>query len=226
MLTRNYRLWLSQSQESLSSGPETDSVNSFEDDSPEDGSGDEDRNATMGCWSTSGGLSSENMLSMLRPLFATLPEEISQPLTRDLTLLFNSWDVVGSLERPSHPPSSSSSTPPQSQGNGSAESSTEHASSSGSGKKRPLRDGSESPGDGDNDKNGDETRKCLRLNSQNQEDMALRWACPFYQRSPHRYCVETEYGDYRKCAKSPGFSGVHRVKCVLLALLACKADKV
>jgi hypothetical protein len=200
-------------------------VNSFEDDSPEDSSGDEDRNATIGCWSTFEGLSSENMLSMLRPLFATLPDEISQPLTRDLTLLFDSWAVDGSLERPSHPPSSSSSTPPRSQANGSAGSSTEHTSSSGSGKKRPLRNGDESPEDGDDDKNGDETRKRLRLSSQSQEDIALRWACPFYQRSPHHYCVETEYGDYRKCAKSPGFSGVHRVKCVLFALLACEADK-
>src|SRR5947207_1239349 len=170
MLTRNYRLRLSQSQESLSSSPKTDSVNSFEDDSPKDGSGDESRNAAMGCGSTSGGLSSENMLSMLRPLFATLPDAISQPLTRDLTLLFHSWTVDGSLERPSHPPSSSSSTPPQSQANGSAGSSIEHASSSGSGEKWPLRDGSESPGDGDNDKNGDETRKRRRLNSQNQHD--------------------------------------------------------
>lgn len=165
------------------------------------------------------------MLSMLRPLFATLSDEISQPLTHDLTLLFDSWAVSGSLERPSHPPSSSSSTPPQSQENGSAGSSTEHTSSSGSGKRRALCDGSEPPGDGDDDQNGDETRKRLRLNSQSQEDTAPRWACPFYQRSPHHYCVETEYGDYRKCAKSPGFSGVHRVKCVLFVLLACKADK-
>lgn len=201
-------------------------MNSFEDDSREDSSGDENRNPTIGCRSTSVGLSSENMLSMLRPLFATLPEEISPPLTRDLTLLFDSWAVGGSLERPSHPYSSLSSPPPRSRANGSAGSSTENTSSAGSGKKRPLRNGSESPRVGDDDQNGDEIRKRLRLSSQRQQDIALRWACPFYQRSPHHYCVETEYGDYRKCAKSPGFSGVHRVKCVLFDSVAYKADKM
>jgi hypothetical protein len=200
-------------------------VNSFEDDSPEDSSRDEDRNATMGCWSTFEGLSSENMLSILQPLFVTLPNEVLRPLTRDLTLLFDSWAVGGSLERPSYPPSSLPSTSPQSQTNGSAGSSTEHIYSSSSRKKRSLRDGNESPGDGDDDENGDETRKRLRLSSQAQENIAPRWACPFYQRSPHHYCIETEYGDYRKCAKSPGFSGVHRVKCALSPYLRAKADE-
>lgn len=205
------RLWLSQSQELLSSSPETESVNSFESDSTEECSEDEERSATVGCWSPFEGFGSKNMLSMLQPLFVTLPDEILQPLTRDLTALFDSWAASRSIERYSHP-SSSPSTPPRSQSNGSSGSSIEHPSSSGSEKKRPLRDGSESPGDGDDDKDGDEARKRLRLNSQGREDIGLRWACPYYQRSPHDYCVETEYGDYRKCAKSPGFNGVHRVK--------------
>jgi Homeobox KN domain len=213
LLTRNYSLWLSQSQESLSSSPATDSVNSFEDESLEDDSGDEDRNSC----STSEGLSSENMISVLRPLFARLPDEISRPLSHDLTLLFDSLAIGGLQERPSHSPSSSSSTPRGSQASGSAGSSTAHTSSGGRGKRRLIEDGNESPGDGDDDQNGDETRKRLNLNPQSQDNINLRWACPFYQRSPHHYCVETEYGDYRKCAKSPGFSGVHRVKCVLFA---------
>lgn len=186
-------------------------MNSFESDSPEECSEDEDRSTTEGCWSPLKGLSSENMLSMLQPLFATLPDKILQPLTRDLTALFDSWAASGSSERYSHP-SSSPSTPARNQANGSSGSPIEHPSSSGGGKKRPLRDGSESPGDGDDDKDGDEIRKRPKLNFQGQEDIGLRWACPYYQRSPHDYCVETEYGDYRKCAKSPGFNGVHRVK--------------
>jgi hypothetical protein len=39
-----------------------------------------------------------------------------------------------------------------------------------------------------------------------------RWACPFYRREPHLYCIATEFGDFRACAKSPGFSELHRVK--------------
>ncbi|KAH0559336.1 hypothetical protein GP486_004144 [Trichoglossum hirsutum] len=148
------------------------------------------------------------MLSLLYPLFASLPDEITQSLIPSLTLLFNSWASSGSLERPAHSSTSPSST---AQLKNLAGGSFGQAPFYRSGEKRRLPDGSESPGDGNE---GEGNRKRLNLDSNYQGGLVRRWACPFYQRSPHRYCVQTEYGDFRKCAKSPGFREVHRVKYV------------
>lgn len=54
--------------------------------------------------------------------------------------------------------------------------------------------------------------KKQKHNGESNHPFRQKWACPYYQREPHRYCVETDFGDYRKCAKSPGFDQVHRVK--------------
>jgi hypothetical protein len=99
-----------------------------------------------------------------------------------------------------HPPSSDFSQA----GNG-----LENTQSSKGGQKRTLGDDDkESPERDDNDNR----RKRPRLNGGIDARSRQKWACPFYQREPHRYCVETEFGDFRKCARSPGFDQVHRVK--------------
>jgi hypothetical protein len=74
---------------------------------------------------------------------------------------------------------------------------------------------------GDDDKYFYDDRQDSNPNKKQRFDGGLSttsrkmWACPYYKREPHRYCVVTELGDFRKCAKSPGFSEVHRVKLVL-----------
>jgi hypothetical protein len=77
-------------------------------------------------------------------------------------------------------------------------------------KKRASRDGDgESP---DTDDEGHHKKR--KLNGESNTKDRRKWACPFYQREPYRYCIETEFGDFRKCARSPGFDQVHRVKSV------------
>jgi hypothetical protein len=83
------------------------------------------------------------------------------------------------------------------------------SSKSDSKKRRQDENGEQSPDRGDNN-----PRKRQKLYSGLDVGEGPKWACPFYQREPERYCVETEFGDFRNCAKSPGFVQVHRVKYV------------
>ncbi|KAI9859775.1 MAG: hypothetical protein M1813_006492 [Trichoglossum hirsutum] len=197
---------LFQSEGPPPSSQEADSVNSFEYDSSNNNSEDEGGDAAVDVWSLSEGLSSKNMLSLLCPLFASLPSEATQSLISSLTFLFDSWTAIGISERPAHPSTSSSSATQLSISPGN---SFGQASSNYSGGRRLISDGSDPLRDGDED---DGNQKRLKLDPKCQGNMGRGWACPFYQRSPHRYCVETEYGDFRKCAKSPGFREVHRIK--------------
>lgn len=77
-------------------------------------------------------------------------------------------------------------------------------------KKRASRDGDGEPPDTDDEGR----RKKRKLKEEPNTKDRRKWACPFYQRKPYQYCVETEFGDFRKCARSPGFDQVHRVKSV------------
>jgi hypothetical protein len=83
------------------------------------------------------------------------------------------------------------------------------SSKSDSQKRRQDENGEQSPDRGDNN-----PRKRQKLYGGLDMGEGPKWACPFYKREPERYCVETEFGDFRKCAKSPGFPQVHRVKYV------------
>lgn len=89
---------------------------------------------------------------------------------------------------------------------------SKHTASSNINQKRLLDEDDKYPPD-DNDDDND-PRKKQKLSEKLDEGHCQMWACPYYQREPHRYCVRTELGDFRKCAKSPGFSDVHRVKLV------------
>ena len=87
-------------------------------------------------------------------------------------------------------------------------SASENTQSSQGGQKRSLGDDDrESPERDDNSR-----RKRPKMYGGVTAKSRPKWACPFYQREPHRYCVETEISDFRKCARSPGFDQVHRVK--------------
>jgi hypothetical protein len=77
-------------------------------------------------------------------------------------------------------------------------------------KKRASRDGDGEPLDTDD---GGHHKK-RKLNGESNTKDRRKWACPFYEREPYRCCVETESGDFRKFARSPGFDQVHRVKSV------------
>jgi len=154
------------------------------------------------------------MLPALRPLFASLPNEIVRSLIPDLTFLFDSWATSGSSEYPAYSSTPAPSTTANSQSSGSAGSLIgQNPPSSNGGKKRTLSHGGEPPGDSDEDRGN---LKRPKLHAKCQGGLVRKWACPYYQRMPHYYCVETEYGDFRKCARSPGFSEVHRVKYVWL----------
>jgi len=85
----------------------------------------------------------------------------------------------------------------------------ENTQSGKSGQKRSLGDDDKEPQERDDI---NKRRKRPKLDGEIDARSRQKWACPFYQREPHRYCIETEFGDFRKCARSPGFDQVHRVK--------------
>lgn len=98
-----------------------------------------------------------------------------------------------------------SSNPEKTSGNPSTS-----ASSTGNSKKRSIED---TPDDASLHRNGGNGNpKRPRKTTSSSEGTGKRWACPYYQKEPHRYCTEGLFGDYRNCSKSPGFSEVHRVK--------------
>ena len=100
-------------------------------------------------------------------------------------------------------------TPPLTSDFSEAGSTQTHTQPSNGGQKRTLGDDDKESPDQDDDNN---RRKRQKLYGGIDAGSRQKWACPYYQREPHRYCVETEFGDFRKCARSPGFDQVHRVK--------------
>lgn len=128
------------------------------------------------------------------------------PLLASLTALFKSKVYALSAVQPAANSASASGSFDSAQ----YECAPESSKSISNSKKRASRDGDGEPPDTD-----DEGRhKKRRLKGKSNTKDRRKWACPFYQREPHRYCVETEFGDFRKCARSPGFDLVHRVKSV------------
>jgi hypothetical protein len=184
-------------------------VNFLDDDSTEASSGDEGEGSKEETRVSLEGMRSEHILPFLQPLLRIVPVRLQEDLISDLKILFDFWASQLCCQHPSAPPDASSQSPSNAQQSFSAAFSSVNPSRICFGKKRALEDGSEHSGD---EGDGDESRKRKKLQSKCHPEPLLRWACPFYQRSPHHFCVETEYGDFRKCAKSPGFSGVHRVK--------------
>jgi hypothetical protein len=177
-----------------------DSVDSLEDGSIEDSQDDENHSPPQ---SGDEFVTSEVFVSGFLPLINQLPNEIALELSRKLVVLAEFWlGVHGAVQCPLRP----SETPQSSDFDAAGNSLTPSSSSKSGERKRASSDGdgSSPPGDG-----GDGRRKRFKTRPEPQpQESNRRWACPFYQREPHRYCL----GKWRLCAKSPGFREVHRVK--------------
>jgi hypothetical protein len=135
-----------------------------------------------------------------------LPDQIVVPLLTSLTALFESKIYALTAVQPTANSTSASGSFDSAR----YECAPEGSKSVSNSKKRASRDGDSEPPDTDDE--GRRKKRKLRKESNTKD--RRKWACPFYQREPYRYCVETEFGDFRKCARSPGFDLVHRVKSV------------
>jgi hypothetical protein len=186
----------------MTESSEANSINSFEDDLTEY-SHEESTLYSAGPAQDAG---SEEFLAAIQPLLNKLPAEIASSLGNELLSLFGIW-LGNRLPYQQVPcdgtPSSSNSQNPH--GN-----TPTPTNSTGSVPKRLSDDGSGYSNPSGN--SGDGKRKRPRNVSQTPSRSTRKWACPYYQRDPHSYCVLGDFGDYRKCSRSPGFREVHRVK--------------
>jgi len=149
----------------------------------------------------------EELLTAVQSLLDRLPAEVAFRLAVEIQSLYHKFFKGAYYSRtpyPHTPSSSNSHNPPTS--------TPINSSSSGSGQKRPSDNGAEWWSPSGNGGDGDGNRKRPRKSPSSPGRSGKRWACPYYLRDPHKYCVESEFGDYRKCSKSPGFGEVHRVK--------------
>jgi hypothetical protein len=128
--------------------------------------------------------------SPLRPIFRALVESWMSILVT----------IQSTVSGDTNPPSSNFSQ---------VGSASKHKQSNKGSQKRTLDDDDHGSSDRDDNNN---RRKRQKYYGGIEAKGRQKWACPFYQREPHRYCFETEFGDFRKCARSPGFDQVHRVK--------------
>jgi hypothetical protein len=157
-----------------------------------------------------------HLLYSIRPFLLKLPMELASQVFNRVESLFNSWSENETVAQHAHGPSAhnpssshSSSASPQSQSQLSSNQTTNPTSVSCGKHFLDSTNSSSKRGNGDGQPN---KRQKQTLPSHDGSNTGPRWACPFYQREPHIYCVLTQYGDWRKCAKSPGFQDPHRVK--------------
>ena len=181
---------------------EANSINSFEDDFTEY-SHEDSLFHPPGQAQDAG---SEELLLAIQPLLDQLPSEAASSLSNELLSLFGIW--LGN--RPPYQQVPCDGTPCSSNSQHPHGNTPTPTNSTGSVPKRLSDDGSGYSDPSGN--SGDGKRKKLRNVSQTPSGSMRRWACPYYQRDPHFYCVAGDFGDYRKCSRSPGFSEVHRVK--------------
>ncbi|RDW71579.1 hypothetical protein BP6252_08142 [Coleophoma cylindrospora] len=141
--------------------------------------------------------SSADLLTSFSPVFERIPIDVASKLERLLTSWFAKTEYTRAAASSETP--SSTDDPLHC---------TLRTSLSSNTQKRGLSDNdSDFPERGDKDDR--KRRKTSFIDSSDIDNK--KWACPCYQKEPHRYCVETELGDWRKCAKSSGFKEVHRV---------------
>ncbi|RDW85220.1 hypothetical protein BP6252_02810 [Coleophoma cylindrospora] len=204
--------WLLQSLHSdrPSFNSETDSIGSLEsesDDTIDDFRDDlhryhrEESSGDVACLVTNVNL--QDFLLASRQILSHLPSQIAQSLSNSLSSLFESWITLLATSQQASPNATSSGSFSHSQG----ESTAENSNSASNGKRRGPHDEQDEFRNSDNNERG----KRQKVNGDCNAGARQKWACPYYQREPHRYCVETEFGDFRKCARSPGFDQVHRV---------------
>lgn len=150
--------------------------------------------------------SPRDFLQLTRNNISHLPDYITRPLLTSLQILFESWGSQLSIIQAA----ADSTIPPSSFNGPLSGSGTGNSTSSLNNKKRDSDNG-----DDDRSHLGiEDSRKKQKISEECNKRQRQKWACPYYQREPHRFCVVTESGDFRKCARSPGFDQVHRVKSV------------
>lgn len=156
--------------------------------------------------SEQGAVALDFTLFFMQALFIkNVPWDIASESYTTFTALVASWMSILATSQFA----AGGGTPPSSSDVSQDGSAPERTQSSNGGRKRSLGDDDKESPDQDDDNNG---RKRQKLHGGIDARSRQKWACPFYQRESHRYCVETEFGDFRKCARSPGFDQVHRVK--------------
>ncbi|KAE9371696.1 hypothetical protein N431DRAFT_467857 [Stipitochalara longipes BDJ] len=145
----------------------------------------------------------EDIMELAQHALSHLPQVTMTKTLAAVRVLFESWaSQLTSSTYAAEGDTSSSFNFSQAGGN------SERTTSNSRSQKRPLDEEDEQPpNNGDNN-----TRKRQNLYGTLDGECRPMWACPFYRREPHRYCDITELGDFRKCAKSPGFPELHRVK--------------
>jgi hypothetical protein len=194
--------------ERTNSSPGSSSVNSLESDDTEDESGEQrlqylGKERTPMLWERQ--VVSKDFIALAKRTLKHHRPDIAAAFLNGFEAVVESWVLQ---HNPSEFATGDEKTP--SFNFSQSADSFHHTSSKNSGQKRKQdENGEQSPDRGDNN-----PRKRQKLYGGMDMADGLKWACPFYQREPERYCVETEFGDFRKCAKSPGFSQVHRVKYV------------
>jgi hypothetical protein len=192
--------WLFQSERSLSSS-ETNSVGSLESDITDEEFGETDivfcrEDSDLDIMPLEQREIAPDFAALFRQALCinSVPcEKVSQLYTMFTGLIETRMSLPPTVQsaagEDTHPPSSDVSQA----GNGLV-----NTQPSKGGQKRTLGDDDkESPERDDNNNR----RKRPRLYGGIDVRSRQKRACPFYQREPHQYCVETELGDFRKCAR-------------------------
>jgi hypothetical protein len=199
-----FRAWLLETQRSSSSS-DTDSIHSFESETTND-----ELNTPQQHYigEDTAYITPIELIDPVRYHLGHLPSKISGQLLPSLTALLWSYRdrlaAVQAVQAVADGAISSGSYRPQG-GSGS-----ENSKSNFNNKKRGFEEG-----DDNSSHIGDKDHSKRRKSNEASSLQGRRgWACPYYQREPHNYCVQTGFGDFRKCARSPGFKEVHRVKSV------------
>jgi hypothetical protein len=150
---------------------------------------------------------SENFIKLALRASTHLPQDVKRKTLAALWSLFESWASQLDSSNITYAADGGLSSFNFSQSGGNSE---HIAPNNSRGQKRPGdEDDEQPPNDGDRN-----PRKRQNIYGILNAERRPNWACPFYQREPGRYCEKTELGDFRKCAKSPGFSELHRIKSV------------
>ena len=198
----NISSWLMTSQTSIDS-MENSSINSFEDDLTEDSDDMHSDPASPAdnaiFWAP------EAFVNALKPQLDRLPAELASTIRSEVSSLFETWLLTYlPIQNASH-----SGIPSSPESKDTPERLPNEIRDNGNKRKRS----SEERRDGSPGENGDDGgQKRMRKFSSPPKSVVGRWACPYYQKDPHHYCMEGAFADYRKCSKSPGFAEVHRVK--------------
>jgi hypothetical protein len=154
------------------------------------------------------GAGTEHFLESITPLVCKLPPEIRLSLMANLESRLNKFFSCETFVQ------SASGSTPLSSSNAPTSFGDPSVSNTGTNSRKSQRyqRGSQNDDDDDRDSldgNQNEDIRKKRLKTYH----AQIWACPYYKREPHRYGIQTELCDFRRCAN--GFAEIHRIKQVV-----------